>query len=88
MQIFLEISINWLSYAQNTYTYSYIYGTQIWIITWPINNIFEWNQHYCYVFLNYVCSLRALGLQIQPKIWPTGWTFWINGYLELIVYNK
>ena len=23
-----------------------------------------------------------LGPQIQPKSWPTGWTFWANCYLE------
>ena len=31
--------------------------------------------------------LMVWGLQIRPKIWPPGWTFWTNRYLK-IVFSK
>ena len=31
--------------------------------------------------------LRVWGLKTQRKTWHTGWTFWVNGYLE-IMFSK
>ena len=34
-----------------------------------------------------LCPLSVLGLQTQTKIWPTGCTFWVNCYLEIMFFS-